>query len=222
MGTEQLSSPVAYQLRVSLQGVSPMVWRRLVVRSDSTIAALHHVLQIAFAWSDEHLHCFRIHGKEYGIPHDGGMSFSDDATTIQLAVFRLRTRERFFYEYDFYDHWVHEIRVEQILPLDLAKTYPVCTGGARATPPEECGGAWAYLQRLDHHTYHFPYDAAEVVATALDRFLRSGEEGALGDRDELREAFAQLDAYQRFKPHQFARRGVNAQLRKLIKEGAFP
>jgi hypothetical protein len=143
------------------------------------------------------------------------MSFSDDATTVRLAAFRFRARERFFYEYDFYDHWVHEIRVEQILTLDPAGTYPLCTGGARATPPEECGGAWAYLQRLDHHPYSFPYESAEVVATALDRFLRSGAERALGDRDELQEVFDQLKAYQEFTPQHFARRGVNAQLCKL-------
>lgn len=118
-------------------------------------------------------------------------------------------------EYDFYDHWVHEIRVEQILTLDPTGTYPLCTGGARAAPPEDCGGAWAYLQLLDRHTYHFPYEAAEVVTTALDRFLRSGDEYALGDRDELREAFTQLEAYQEVKPNHFTRRGVNAQLRKL-------
>jgi hypothetical protein len=148
-----------------------MVWRRLLVCSDSTVAELHHVLQVAFGWSDEHLHCFRIHGKEYGIPHVGGLSFSDDATNVRLAVFQLRARERFFYEYDFYDHWVHEIRVEQILPLDSTETYPLCTGGARAAPPEDCGGAWAYLQLLDRHTYHFPYEAAEVVATGFCRKL---------------------------------------------------
>ena len=66
------NAPVVYQMRVWLQRVSPMVWRRLLVRSDSTIAALHQVLQIAFGWRDEHLHCFWIHGKEYGIPHVGG------------------------------------------------------------------------------------------------------------------------------------------------------
>jgi hypothetical protein len=55
---EHGTAPVVYQLRVWLQGVSPMVWRRLLVRSDSTIAELHQVLQIAFGWSDEHLHCW--------------------------------------------------------------------------------------------------------------------------------------------------------------------
>jgi len=112
-----------------------MVWRRLLVHSDSTITDLHDALQIAFGWSDDSLHCFRIHGKEYGIPHAGGMGFDDDATTVRLAQFRLRVRERFVYEYNFYSHWVHEIRVEQILPVDPRTLYPLCTGGARELSP---------------------------------------------------------------------------------------
>jgi hypothetical protein len=155
---------------------------------------LHHIWQVAFGWSDEHLHCFRIHGKEYGIPHGCGMGFDDDATTVHLAQFRFRVRERFVYEYNFYAHWGHEIRVERILPFDPSAIYPGCTGGARAAPPESCGGPWAYLQLLDHHTYHFPYEALEIVATALENFLRSSDEQTLGDRDELQEAYLGLSA----------------------------
>src|SRR6266511_2473044 len=49
-----------YQLKVVLLGISPMIWRRLLVRGDSTIADLHHILQIAMGWTDTHLHQFRI------------------------------------------------------------------------------------------------------------------------------------------------------------------
>ena len=68
-----------YQLRVVLCDVSPLVWRRLVVTSDTSIAELHEMLQITFDWSDEHLHRFRIHGRDYGMPHVGGMVFEDSA-----------------------------------------------------------------------------------------------------------------------------------------------
>ena len=81
-----------------------MIWRRLLVRSDSTIADLHYTLQIAFGWSDSHLHCFHIHGKDYGVGHRGGMSFADDPDTVHLADFQFRVRERFLYEYDFNDN----------------------------------------------------------------------------------------------------------------------
>jgi hypothetical protein len=55
--------PPAYQIHVSLIGISPMIWRRLLVSEDSTIADLHYILQIAMGWSDGHLNRFTIHGK---------------------------------------------------------------------------------------------------------------------------------------------------------------
>ena len=60
------AEPVVYQLRIVLHGISPLIWRRLPVRSNSTIGDLHRTLQVAFGWSDEHLHCFVIHGREHG------------------------------------------------------------------------------------------------------------------------------------------------------------
>jgi hypothetical protein len=44
-----------------------MIWRRLLIRSDSTLTDLHHTLQIAFGWTDFHLHQFRIRGCHYSI-----------------------------------------------------------------------------------------------------------------------------------------------------------
>jgi hypothetical protein len=55
-----------YQLRIVLRGISPLIWRRLLVRSDTTLAQLHLMLQSLFAWSNEHLHHFHIYGKDYG------------------------------------------------------------------------------------------------------------------------------------------------------------
>jgi hypothetical protein len=58
---------MVYRLRVVIDGVSPLIWRRLLVQDEITIARLHTVLQTAFGWSGEHLHRFVIHGTEYGI-----------------------------------------------------------------------------------------------------------------------------------------------------------
>jgi hypothetical protein len=92
------SSPEVYQLHVWLREISPMIWRRLLVRSDSTIADLHYTLQIAMGWEGNHLHQFIIRGKQYGVPRPGGMWFLDDPTQVRLADLRLRLRERFLYE----------------------------------------------------------------------------------------------------------------------------
>src|SRR5436305_2057317 len=56
-----------YQFKVVLRGISPMIWRRLLLRSDHSIADLHYALQIAMGWSDAHLNRFHLHGKDYGV-----------------------------------------------------------------------------------------------------------------------------------------------------------
>src|SRR5436853_7734470 len=80
-----------YQLRVWIREISPQIWRRLLVRSDSTIAQLHDTLQIAFGWTDEHLHQFLIRGKPFGIGRSGGISFGDSPHQIRLCDCSLRT-----------------------------------------------------------------------------------------------------------------------------------
>jgi hypothetical protein len=86
------SEPVIYQLKVVLQGISPMIWRRLLVCGDSTIADLHFIIQIAMGCSDDHLRQFRIHGKRYGIARMGGISFSDDPDCVRLKDLGLRIK----------------------------------------------------------------------------------------------------------------------------------
>ncbi len=41
----QSSEPVVYQLKVVLLGIGPMIWRRLLLKGDSTIADLHYIQQ---------------------------------------------------------------------------------------------------------------------------------------------------------------------------------
>ena len=82
-----------YQLKVVLRGISPMIWRRLLLRSDHSIADLHYAIQIAIDWSDAHLNRFHIHGKDYGIPYRGGLTFDDNPREVLLSCFRLHRRE---------------------------------------------------------------------------------------------------------------------------------
>jgi hypothetical protein len=40
-----------------------------------------------------------------------------------------------------------------------------------AAPPEDCWGAWGYLERLEHHRLSPPLDALGVVAQAISTLL---------------------------------------------------
>jgi hypothetical protein len=98
--------------------VSPLIWRRLLVVSETSLGELHEMLQSAFGWSGEHLHRFLINGVAYGIPHVGGIVFREDARGVPLSRFRLHCGERFCYEYDFTADWRLDIRLEGVLPFD--------------------------------------------------------------------------------------------------------
>ena len=63
--------PSVYQLRVVVHGVSPLIWRQLLIPADTTIAGLHAVLQTAFGWTGTHLHRFVVQGREYGTGYVG-------------------------------------------------------------------------------------------------------------------------------------------------------
>jgi Plasmid pRiA4b ORF-3-like protein len=88
-----------YQLRIWIRKISPQIWRRLLVRSDSTIAELHDILQIVFGWADEHLHRFLIRWKPYGIGRIGGIMFDDNPRQVHLRDFHFRPKETWLYEY---------------------------------------------------------------------------------------------------------------------------
>jgi hypothetical protein len=47
------------------------------------------------------------------------------------------------------DRWEHSIVLEKRLPVDPGTAYPVCTGGERACPPEDCGGIGGFYDLLD-------------------------------------------------------------------------
>jgi hypothetical protein len=200
-------------LRLLVVGVSPIVWRRLLISSETNIAQLHEYIQTSFEWCDEHLHRFHIQGKDYGISYVGGIFFDDNPRTVPLSRFRLHRRERFRYEYDFTAGWQLDIRLEKTLSLNPHSILPICKGGRGAAPGEEYAGALAYLQRLDRHQCGYPAEELSRMAEALQCWLDSGgSRQAIGDLAELREAVGRVRAYQEFQARRFDRRAVNQRL----------
>ena len=129
------SVPETFQLKIRLLGISPMIWRRVLVSPSITLRELHGVLQVAMGWDGIHLFQFNIRAVDYG-----SLELHAANPNIALSGFGFRRNDRFAYIYDMGNYWNHEVRVEAVMDADPKKTYPVCTGGAGACPPEECGG----------------------------------------------------------------------------------
>lgn len=140
-----------YQIKITLKDSRPPIWRRVLVRSDSTLAQLHRIIQAVMGWADYHLHQFIAEGKYYGVPdpYYGDLMDMADERRVRLNQIVRGEKFRFRYEYDFGDSWLHTLLVEKILPPELGQRYPVCVGGRRACPPEDVGGIWGYYEFLE-------------------------------------------------------------------------
>jgi len=141
-----------YQLKFTLRGIRPPIWRRVHIPGDVTLEDLHWVIQSSMGWTNSHLHSFNFQGIEHGVSMPN-VDFSEvnsrDEQSIKLSNFLPRKRSTFSYLYDFGDSWEHEVLVEKLLPVELELRYPVCLKAKRACPPEDCGGVGGYRNFLE-------------------------------------------------------------------------
>jgi hypothetical protein len=141
------STEKIYQLKISLIGTHPPVWRRVQVRSDVSLGTLHSVIQAAMGWGNCHLHAFRVGGVTYGVPEPELQMKSE--TRMKLRQAAPTVKSRFRYEYDFGDDWQHDVLLEKILPPGPDEHYPICIKGKGRCPPEDSGGVWGYAELLE-------------------------------------------------------------------------
>jgi hypothetical protein len=145
---------VAYQFKITLLDYRPPIWRRIAL-PDGTLNDLHEAIQTAMGWTNSHLHQFEIGRKRYGDPEmlDDEWSDSKVTSTLDTQLSDLlggkRPPRKIRYMYDFGDGWEHLIEFEGAAPLESSKKYPCCMDGARACPPEDCGGVWGYAHFLE-------------------------------------------------------------------------
>ena len=137
-----------YQVKVTLRGAKPPIWRRLRLPAATTLAQLHQVIQVAFGWEDAHLHAFEVGGRRYSRPDFELWDEAADEGKARLRDLAARPGTRLRYTYDFGDSWEHDVLVENILPSD-GVPHAVCLTGRRAGPPEDCGGVWGYAELCD-------------------------------------------------------------------------
>ncbi len=176
-----------YQLKVTLQGLQPPIWRRILVDDSVSLDKFHIILQIVMGWTNSHLHQFVANGKLYGMMETD--AFFDDEMEDEKK-FRLRDilkkeKDSLIYEYDFGDSWIHEVMLEKIMPYDPDVAVPMCIEAERACPPEDVGGVWGYFDFLEamkdpSHPSHESYkewvdgsfDPSEYEMDVVNKLLR--------------------------------------------------
>lgn len=136
------------QFKITLTGIRPPIWRRVLVPERLSLSGLHDVIQEVMGWTDSHLHDFHWREERFGVPDP---EFDEeqvvDEGTVTLKALGLSVKDRLHYLYDFGDGWEHVLTVEKVLEAGKPQM-PICLKGARSCPPEDCGGAWGYENLL--------------------------------------------------------------------------
>ncbi len=142
-----------YQLKISLDGITPQIWRRVLVPADISLLELHGVIQTVFGWMDYHIHQFFPTALPRILDQFNETEDPEELAKIelQLPLSKCLTsiKSKMKYNYDFGDDWEHTIALEKIAERDPTISYPICIGGKRACPPEDCGGVWGYKELLN-------------------------------------------------------------------------
>jgi len=186
------SSDAIAVLRIEIEYIEPLIWRRVAVRTSMNLKGLHKVIQAAMGWLDYHLWEFTADERRYGIliPDDPDWNRRiNNAASTKLSALLTTGVTEFVYMYDFGDDWKHRIIVEAIKPAEPGESYPRFLGGERRCPPEDCGGLPGYLEFIENiaskrgkkakdalEWYGGPYDPDHIdeqnIATAFERLAK--------------------------------------------------
>jgi hypothetical protein len=142
----------AAELKVSLSGFRPPVWRRVRLPVTATLAELHDVIQVLFGWDGDHLHVFQAGKKQYSDPFVDLEETGDEEAVRVRDV--LTPGGKIGYTYDLGACWEHEIVLEQTMARDPGQDYPVCVAYQGDSPVEY----WSE----DDPAEPEPFDLAEV------------------------------------------------------------
>ncbi len=140
---------------VSLQSITPRIWRRFQITVNATFLDLHAAIQDSFGWEYSHLWEFHTPGRSRevlaGMPPDSLM-WSDEDQAPDAGEIRL-TRyfgqaDQCVYWYDFGDDWLHRVKLRQRVSLE-DRFFRRLLAGRRTCPPEDCGGISGYARLVE-------------------------------------------------------------------------
>ena len=199
----------AYQLKITIKGSKPPIWRRCIVPAGLSFSQFTLALREIMGWCGYHLSEYKFQNLQVSLVENAGEDdFGSWKTEEELDSSEYLIDEffedvkSFTYIYDFGDDWEHKIDIEKVIP-DYEHDYPMVIKYKGDCLPEDCGGIWGYynlldtLQNPDDPEYEsmkewygadedYVYDL-EAVNRRLSRMVKTSKEIAPITEQELSE-----------------------------------
>lgn len=152
---------VTLRIRIQLQRVRPVVWRRVEVPGSITLDRLHTVVHVAMGWSGIDGHEFSVgrssrdpwrtsfvsaadqfaslHGAPTPALRPAFDAVDRPSTELRLAEVLRAPGDVLLYRYGL--AWEHRLRLERVLE---GESRPRCVAGRRAVPANYLLNSWNY------------------------------------------------------------------------------
>lgn len=140
-------APGVVRVRAELEQITPPIWRELDVPLAATLEDLHDALIEAFGWDDAHEHVFETSLGRFAVPTGEADDKVGDATLLPVAQALTEVGESLTWNYDFGDLW--RTRITAVAIDAAAPPRFTLRAGARACPPEDCGGPYGYGELVE-------------------------------------------------------------------------
>lgn len=193
-----------YQLKITIKGSKPPIWRRVIVPDKITFRDLDDIIEALFGWTHEHLYEFSF-GQAGSF---SGRPYQDSEDTVDEYIDEWMEENRIFtYIYDFGDDWIHTIKVEKI--IDREERYPEVLKSKGPYMIEDCGGLWGFYEHIDEAEpfdldeanniladFHYPvelYDSEDDIDNSMGdlKKLEENLRSCHSQIDSLRDVFMQ-------------------------------
>lgn len=146
-----MSSKIA-RIRIELEHIAPLIWRRVDVSLTTNLRALHEIIQAVMPWENYHLYQFAVGERVYGEPDPEDAVWGRkiyQAKGMRLGTLVERGVSELLYTYDFGDDWQHRVIVEEVLNAQPGTDYPTFIDGERTAPPEDVGGPPGFMDFVE-------------------------------------------------------------------------
>ncbi len=164
----------AYQLKVTIKGSKPPIWRRGLIPEGITFEELHRIIQTAFCRTDDHLYEFefRTEGVRVAPGEEDGLQNFKCIRTDTVIDKLVSGANKFIYTCD---NWEYVIQMEDVTS-EYKESFPQVIKFKGDSVPEDCKDITEYYKLLEQSSKKITPYHMEEVNKCLSRNENQGQE----------------------------------------------
>jgi hypothetical protein len=172
------ADPASLVLTIEVDQVTPRVWRRVAIPSNTTLDRVHRMIQEAVGWSGEQPYAFRTDDYTIVDPRSAYEGIAADGE--RLISIATETGDRFTYRHDLGRQWSHTVTLDEVRPGSPDNVFTVLAGSGSCPPedrhPQPAQSLGSQVAQAMDGLLDIAAGAGDVVRAAAEAFRKLGDD----------------------------------------------